>query len=191
MSDAEACAITGLSVFRPSESIGTRFKDITGKRSGMLTIVSRAYPRVQPRGDKRHRWNCKCDCGASVIVDAAHLNGRTTSCGCRWWNSIHEAGVIHGQARVGKTTSEFVIWCAMIDRCRNSNNKDFKHYGGRGISVCGRWVKSFANFFSDMGPRPQGLSIDRKDNDGNYEPGNCRWATRSEQNRNKRSKLKI
>ena len=82
-------------------------------------------------------------------------------------------------------TSEYFTWKKIRQRCYNPNNQDYKHYGGRGIKVCDRWKNSFEAFYQDMGPRPKGHLIDRKDNDGNYEPDNCRWVTITESNRNK------
>jgi hypothetical protein len=92
----------------------------------------------------------------------------------------------HGQATRSNRTKEYEAWLRMNARCTNQNSKDYKNYGGRGITVCERW-KIFQNFFTDMGPRPNGYSLDRINNNGNYEPSNCRWATREQQNSNKRS----
>jgi hypothetical protein len=95
--------------------------------------------------------------------------------------------VTHGHARKGKQTGTYLSWKEMKKRCANPNQKYWKNYGGRGIRVCDRWLNSFENFLADMGERPEGTSIDRyPNNDGNYEPGNCRWATRKQQRANRR-----
>lgn len=98
---------------------------------------------------------------------------------------IKGTGLAHGHAPHGKSSKTYSVWSAMKDRCSNPNNPAFHNYGGRGIRVCERWL-SFANFLEDMGEKPEGFSIDRKNNDGDYEPGNCRWATKQEQVNNMR-----
>jgi hypothetical protein len=129
---------------------------------------------------------CRCECGTERSIRATVLNtGRTKSCGCLGLQNAHAACFKHGHATDGRQSTEYSTWDAMIQRCTNSKNKRFHDYGGRGISVCERWMR-FDNFLADMGTRPPGMTLDRKNNDGNYEPGNCRWTTRRQQQLNQR-----
>jgi len=126
----------------------------------------------------------RCDCGSEAERNVAHVR-KGLSKSCRNCASKGK-NLVHGHCADGKSTKTYECWRAMIDRCSNPRNKSFKDYGARGIAVCDRWLV-FENFLADMGEAPSNLSIDRyPDNDGNYEPGNCRWATMAQQNSNKR-----
>lgn len=136
------------------------------------------------------RWRCRCSCGSVVDVWRANVQAKrenTRSCGCLHAERAAAAATTHGATRNRGTTREYRSWSMMKNRCLNPRNPRFASYGGRGIGVCQRWVDSFDSFLADMGPRPSAKhSLDRIDNDGDYTPGNCRWATTSEQNLNRR-----
>ena len=152
-----------------------KFIDLSGQRFGLLTVTSRAPNK--PGG--RAMWNCKCDCGHDAVVQAANLrNGHSRSCGCQ--SAIQEK--THG---LGGTPTHRV-WAGMLARCFNKNRRAYPDYGGRGITVCERWRK-FENFLADMGTKPDGMTLERENNDGNCEPGNCVWATVLQQCNNRRS----
>jgi hypothetical protein len=140
----------------------------------------------------KERWNCRCDCGNEIETNKPNVtSGGTRSCGCLNIEMTIERETVHGHCRGGKSSREYSSWQAMHTRCTNPNDKNYKHYGGRGIIVCERW-NSFECFLSDLGPKPSVKhEIDRIDNDGHYEPGNCRWTTRVEQQNNKRTNRRV
>lgn len=133
------------------------------------------------------RWLFRCDCGTTKEISEGHVtSGRTKSCGCLRKVVTTERMTKHGSAKRDKVTRTYKIWSGMIARCTIESASGYQQYGGAGITVCDRW-KEFGSFLADMGECPAGMSIDRLENDKGYEPGNCRWATRTEQNINRKS----
>lgn len=163
--------------------------DFVGQKYGRLTILREGSSVRYDKTTMRKVW-CMCDCGTEKEIDFNSIRcGRSTSCGC--FNREHAKRIHtkHGKAMLetGVRHPDYCIWMKMKSRCLNPNDKSYKNYGGRGITVCDRWKNSFENFISDMGWRPnKNYSIERIDYNGNYCPENCKWIHKSEQTKNTR-----
>ena len=155
--------------------------NMVGGKYGNLIVVSRSPNNKQGRA----MWECRCICGEITIVSGTAIrDGTIKSCGCWRRKRMEGLNKSHGESR--PESPEYKAWHNMKDRCFNPNATDGKYWMGRGIKVCDRWMNSFENFLGDMGRKPVGFTLDRIDSDGDYEPGNCRWATWKEQRKNQR-----
>lgn len=162
------------------------FIDLTGQRFERWTVLTKASTK-----NRSIQWGCICDCGTEKIVAGASLRtGNSKSCGCLTVEAAIARNVANKKHGMSYTKTH-QVWSAMKERCINSSHQAFSRYGGRGIKVCQRWLESFQNFLDDMGEPPPGMSLDRKDVDGNYEPSNCRWATDTEQANNRRNTIYV
>lgn len=166
-----------------------RIINLAGERFGQLKIVGKSLFR----DGKNTHWDYICDCGSTGHTNTTRLNAGQKSCGCHTHESIAYLNLSHGQTVGGVWGRTYRCYRAMLARCDYPSQVHYKDYGGRGISVCNRWrngengVSGFDCFRGDMGQQPDGLTIDRIDSDGNYEPNNCRWATPLVQARNRRT----
>jgi len=159
--------------------------DLSGKTFSRWTVLS-AFKRV----NRRVHWKCRCECGITKFVDSSSLRkGLSQSCGCLSVEIAKSKGLVHGhsgnQVDGSKESREYSIWCGIKKRCYNPNAQRWERYGGRGIKMCNDWKMNFESFLRDMGKCPEGMSIHRINNDGDYEPSNCVWSDNFEQANNR------
>ncbi len=166
------------------------FIDLTGQKFVRLVVIEQAGKDKQGR----YKWLCECDCGNKIVTNGYYLRcGDTKSCGCLNIEKIIQRSTKHGHKTREKTSEIYEAWSGMIQRCTNPNNKQWKDYGGRGIIVCKRWLdeNGFVHFLEDMGERPLGYTLERRNNNKGYDKENCEWATQKQQQRNKRNNRPI
>lgn len=160
-------------------------RDWAGVRQGHLTMIESTESNEYGQA----LWRCRCDCGSETVKSVVFLNngGKCCSRACPLQGKFK-----HNATTRTTRTKEYIAWVSMKQRCTNPNTRNYKHYGGRGIQVCAEWMDSFDAFLAYMGHAPEGnrISIDRIDNNGNYEPGNVRWATPYQQVMNRRNSRK-
>ena len=172
--------------FSTKGAIMRTFPDITGKKFGRWTAIKEDRIAVH-----EVHWICQCECGVTRHIPRARLlSGESRSCGCLRNEHVSAAKTTHGGTRKSGPQKEYGVWRAMIQRCTSEKCSAFKNYGGRGITVCQRWLESFPNFYEDMGMRPNsGMCLERKNNDLGYSKENCIWATRTSQANNTRTNV--
>ncbi len=178
--------VHSIELVRACKPSSSRFLDLTGEPFDRLTVVEYAGYKVKPCGKKSHYWWCQCVCGkVGVLVSRSDLRtGDVGSCGCLRAEVTGARNRTHGESRRSR---EYGVWSNMLTRCRNANSEAYPDYGGRGITVCDRWLV-FENFLADVGRAPSRRhSLDRLNNDKGYESGNCAWRTQKQQCRNRRS----
>lgn len=158
-------------------------KHRSGNRYNRLTLIS---PIGVSNKWGAKIWSAICDCGKSITAIPNEIkNGHVKSCGCLNIETCHKRFFTHGM----RHSDEYRTWCKIKERCFNVKDKNYKNYGGRGITMCSEWENSFEQFYKDMGAKPKGLTIERKNNEGNYEAGNCIWADYFAQAKNRRSSV--
>jgi hypothetical protein len=161
-------------------------RNLTGQSFGRLVVQ-----KFLGRKGTKYSWECICDCGNIKAVRGDSLkNGHTKSCGCLSSEETGQRFTKHGRTKDRVIPREYQSWLLMKQRCNNPKNTNYSRYGARGIKICERWLK-FENFYEDMGMCPDGMTLDRKANDGDYEPWNCRWATWEEQQNNRRNTHRV